>query len=186
MKKKKGRGRPKLQATKQRDKEKGTVKKVIREVKTRAPMSEKERQETQTVLNGLTEWERQTLRQFHVPPMKKELAHAAASIGDESLEGHELRVGSDYRKALLAGQAARVSGTNVNQRETVERKTSFLSKHENLIDKLIGRRLSTSQIAETIFRQNANGTGPSVRTIRRWIGECRTKKLAKPLAKKNN
>lgn len=172
---KKRRGRPKLKATKELEKELRAIAKVVREARKRAPMSDKERQETQTLVNSLAKWERHILQQYHVPPMKKALAYAAASIGDESLEGHEETILKDYRQALSKGKAARASGTDANQKETVERKKSFLSQHGELINKLTGRGFSASHIAETIFRQNASTMGPSVRTIRRWISEYRAK-----------
>jgi hypothetical protein len=175
MKRKKRRGRPKLKATKDLEKEQRAIAKAVRDTRKRAPMSDEERQETQTRLNSLAEWERHILQQYHAPPMKKELAYAAASIGDESLEGYEEIILKEYRQVLSKGQAARASGMAANQKETVERKKSFLSHHGELINKLVGRGFSTSQIAETIFRQNANTMGPSVRTIRRWISEYRTK-----------
>lgn len=175
MKRKKRRGRPKLEATKEREKEQRAIAKVVREARKRAPMSDEERQETQNLLNSLAEWERQILQQYHVSPMKKELAYAAASIGDESLEGYEEIILKEYRQVLSKGQAERASGMDANRKETAERKKSFLSQNGELINKLVGRGFSTSQIAETIFRQGVNTTGPSVRTIRRWISEYRSK-----------
>jgi hypothetical protein len=175
MKGTKRRGRPKLETTLLGEEARQKLEEVVQEAKTRAVMSDSDRHEMQIFLDRSAEWERQTREQWHIAPMKMEWAYAAASLGDESLEGYELLVEAEYLKALSKGQAARASGTNFNQREAVDRKKSFLSRHGELINKLVGRGFSTSQIAETIFRQNANTMRPSVRTIRRWISEYRTK-----------
>ena len=175
MKSKKRRGRPKLETTLEREAARQNFEEVIQQAKQRSAMNDSDRKEIQNFLDRSAEWERQTLQQWYVAPMKKDWAYAAASIGDDSLEGFETLVESEYRKALSKGQAARASGTNFNQREAVDRKKSFLSRHGELINKLVERGFSTSQIAETIFRQNANTMGPSVRTIRRWVSEYRTK-----------
>ncbi len=186
MKRKKRRGRPKLKATKEREKEQRAIAKVVREARKRAPMSDEERQETQTLLNSLAGCERQILQQYHVPPMKKELAYAVASIGDESLEGYEEVILNEYRQALSIGKQARAEGSESNQKRANDWRTSIISKHANVINRLTNQGRSKSSIADVIIKKLGHEIPLSVRTVRRWVADYQAGKLAKPLAKKNN
>ena len=184
MKRKRRLGRPKLETTKQREKESLATEKVLREAGKHAQMSDEERQEMQTWLKGLEEMERQILKQFHVPPMKKSLAYKMASIGDESFVGHERRIIEEYRKVVSKGVRARDLGQKYNHEVASERQRRLISQHAELIERLTSHGFSKSRIAELVYEKMPPNTAPSIRTVRRWVTTYQELKLAKPIGRK--
>jgi hypothetical protein len=135
------------------------------------PMSERDRKMMQDLIEGLEAWERQILEEYHVPPMKKDLACSIASIGDESLEGYEQRILDDYNAALERGMAARAAGSGANKASAENRQALLLNKFRGLIDRLSNNGMSATRIAEIVHAKLPAQAAPSLRTIRRWVAK---------------
>ena len=181
------RGRPKKAATLHREQEIAEEEKILREAATRYPMSATEQNEMTARIEILGQWEAKILEEYHVPPMKKELAYAAASIGDESLEGYEEIILKEYRQVLRDGELARIEGSNSNQQKAKDRHASVISEYATTIDRLTKQGRSKSSIADVIvkkLRKLQPETPLSARTARRLIAGYQARKLAKPLAEK--
>jgi hypothetical protein len=180
------RGRPKNPATLHREQEIAEAEKILRETAIRHPMSAAERNEMGVIIESLDRREAKTLEEYHVPPMKKELAYAAASIGDESLEGYEEIILREYRQVLSNGELARAEGSNSNQQRAKERHASIISEYATVIDRLTKQGRSNSSIAAVIvkkLRKLQPETPLSARTVRRLIAGYQARKLAKPIDK---
>jgi hypothetical protein len=181
------RGRPKNPATLHREQKTAEAEKILRETAIRHPMSATERNEMGALIEALERWEAKTLEEYHVPPMKKELAYAAASIGDESLEGYEEIILKEYRQVVSNGERARAEGSNSNQQRAKDRHASIISEYATVIDRLIKQGRSKSSIADVIvkeLRKLRPETPISARTVRRWIAGYQARKLAKPMVEK--
>ena len=176
------RGRPKSAATIQREQDRAEVEKVLQDAAASFPMSHKGRKEMNDLLESLDRWETQTLQEYHLSPMKKETAYAMASLGDESVEGHEEEIIATYEKARLRGVNARTVGTEKIANAAKERRDQFFKENTPVIDRMLKQGRSDSDIAQKMCNRPLSEHGVSVRTIRRWIAAYRSKKLAKSIA----
>ena len=163
------RGRPKSAATIQREEYRAEVEKVLQDAAASFPMSHKAQKEMNDLLESLDRWETQTLEEYHLSPMKKETAYAMASLGDESVEGHEKEIITTYEEARLRGVNARTLGTKSNKKSTADRKDQFFRVNAQKIDGMLAKGRSDSDIARQMCKPPLNKHGVSERTVRRWV-----------------
>jgi hypothetical protein len=169
------RGRPKSAATIQREKALAEIERVLQDAAASCSMSCKDRKEMNDLIESLDRWEAQILSDYHLSPMKKELAYAMASLGDESVAGYEKVIIAEYENAKSQGLKARTVGTKSNSSAAKQRKDHFFKKHACAIDDWLKQGWSDSRIAKRVFKSPLGKLGVSVRTIRRWIAEYRAK-----------
>ena len=169
------RGRPKSAATIQRENELAETEKVLQDAAASYSMSCKERKEMNDLIESLDRWEAQILSDFHLSPMRKEIAYAMASLGDESVAGYEEVIIAEYEKAKSRGVKARTVGTKSNASAAKDRKDQFFKEHACAIEGWLKQGWSDSRIAKRVFKPSLGELGLSVRTIRRWIAEYRAK-----------
>jgi hypothetical protein len=169
------RGRPKSAATIQRENELAEIEKVFQDAAASRSMSCKDRKEMNDLIESLARWEEQILEEYHVSPMKKDLAYAMASLGDESLAGYEDSIIEAYERAQSQGVTARAIGTKSNKKSAENRRDQALKVHSKKIDALLKQGRGDSHIAEIICKKFPIDCRPSTRTIRRWLAQYRCK-----------
>ncbi len=172
---KRSRGRPKNPKTIQRENESAEIERVLNEAAKTHPLSSDERAELEELINSLEKWERRILDEYHVSPMKKDLAYAMASLGDESLAGYERSIIEAYERAQLRGATARAIGTKSNEQAAENRRNQVLKVHSKKIDTLLKQGRSDSYIADVICKKFPVDCRPNTRTVRRWIAQYRCK-----------
>lgn len=184
---KKKRGRPKSEATLERER----VEAMLKSVPERRRMTPTEKGEMQALIESFNQWEKEILKDYP-NPIPRRLAYEMASLGDESMEGHEQDVLRRYEKGRSNNLKNLSEGTIVKKISAAKRKEEILLKNEALINKIGTRPYTTNHVAKKILKEwdsiplggqigqsshlkkrGDDEKRPSVRALNGWIASLR-------------
>ena len=156
--------------------EKRRIEEMLTNLKsTNARITAEKRSETQSFLDRSEQWRKSILKDHkHGITTPNDHAYQIASIGDESLEGHETYVREQDEKFRVRAQTYRVAGTNAQIEDKQNIARQAIGSFSDLLSRVRPQGpLSMSDAARRMqkdWRKKGNyGDTPSVRTLIRWI-----------------
>ena len=184
---KKKRGRPKSEATLERER----VEEMLKSVPEHRRMTPTEKGQMQALSENLDQLKKEILKDYPTP-IPRHLAYEMASLGDESMEGHEQDVLRRYEVARSNNLKNLSDGTTAKENSAAKRRVEILLKNEALINKIGTRPYTANHVAKKILKEwysiplggrvgesshlkkrGDDEKCPSIRTLTGWIASTR-------------
>ena len=134
------------------------------------PLTKQERKKIETQLAASKKIEEELIADYG-PTIPHRLIFELASLGDESMFGHEDKVIGRYDKLIAAEKSGQLNGARVTAQKAHGRAKAFWDKNPDLFEAMGRPRNANTTAQRIIDNWSSRGDGgevPSINTIKNW------------------